>query len=303
MKLNQSGAALIFILLLGTVQSGISQPRIGFFPPQVHQQICRQSTFTRYLEVFNTGKDNLLWNAIFTPGPYDWVTASPVEGVIEPGDTVQIGFYFNSEGLPIDNYYAYLQINSNDPDFPDTTVLAMLHVQDLTIILEPESDSICSGCSTRITQHVFGCSEVYSFIWTSDPPGFYSSEKSPEVSPVINTTYKVTVTDGGYSSQDSVLIRVYGNSGTSEYPGMTQFLVYPNPAGDCINLKFNSERNGKGNLVLNDLSGKLVHSENISFQKGINELFFYASDLAPGMYILIVESGADSYTFPVVKTF
>lgn len=266
-----------------------AQSQIGTYPPQIHQQICQESAYTRYLDVFNLGKDTLVWNAFFTPGPYDWVTASPLNGEVGPGDTMQIAFYFNSDGLAIDNYYAYLQINSNDPLHADTTVLAMLHVQQLQIIIEPESDSICYGCNTTLQTYVFGCSEEYTFSWESDPPGFYSTEKNPVVAPAVNTKYIFTVTDGGGTARDSVYIRVYGSSGIDE---LKEFpvLIYPNPTHGKFSVLINSESDGAVNFKIFDFSGRQVYFKEVELQYGTHEYVIGKDDLAPGIYFVSFKS-------------
>ncbi len=284
---TNSSLLLAFVILF--LNRGNAQPVIGTYPPQVHQQICQESTFTRYLDVFNSGDEVLVFTAVLSPDTVAWVSAYPLSGEIGPGDTVQIEFNFNSTGLPIDNYYADLIISSNDPVNPEVAVLAMLHVQDLTIFLEPEEDSICQGCSTQLNMIVFGCSEIYAFNWTSDPPGFASTEKSPVVSPLMNTTYTVTVTDGGYSIQKSVEIKVEGSSGMNDYPYLSEIKIYPNPGSGQIVIKFLSELNGQGLIRITDLAGKSIQVEEMTFERGINELPVQLTNLAPGMYHLTVQ--------------
>jgi hypothetical protein len=266
-----------------------AQPQIGTYPPQIHQQICQESTFTRYLEVFNSGNTLLVFTASLLIDTLNWVSAAPLSGEIQPGDTILIKFVFNSAGLPINNYYAYLTISSNDPEEPVHTVLAMLHVQDLTIFLEAESDSICYGCSTTLNVITFGCSEDYSYEWISDPPGFSSTEKSPVVSPQVNTTYTVTVTDGGGFGQKSVYIQVYGSSEIAENHPLSQLLIYPDPAHDQFTLRTTSGVEGMGMIRITDLSGRVVYSGDIEFQRLIREYAVNPGKLTPGTYILSIE--------------
>jgi hypothetical protein len=273
------------------LSQGRVAPHIGTYPPQIHQQICQESTFTRYLSVFNTGDATLDFTASFTGGPFSWVTAYPLSGEIVPGDTIQIEFDFNSTGLPLDNYYADFLIESNDPDDTAHIVLAMLHVQDLTILLTPDEDSICSGCSTKLTTIVFGCSEQYSFSWSSDPPGFYSTEKSPVVSPLVNTVYTVTVTDGGYSKDKSVEIKVYGTNGIPENRNVSDISVYPNPCDEKVYVKFMSELNFKGMICISDFSGRSLYSEDVIINEGLNELSIETSGIEKGVYLLSFRAG------------
>lgn len=279
---------LIFIVLY--LNRMDAQPVIGTYPPQIHQQICQESTFTRYLNVFNEGDALLTFTAAWSPAPVGWAMASPMSGQIEPGDTTLIQFDFNSAGLPIENYLIDFVISSNDPADPEHTVLCMLHVQDLHIILTPDEDSICMGCTTKLNTSVFGCSEAYYFSWISDPPGFTSTEKSPVVSPYENTIYIVTVTDGGYSKQDSVGIIVNGATGLMVIHQLSGISVYPNPGNDVLKVKFNSDITGQGFIVISDLSGRMLQSEDVFLENGPNELSFRTGSLIPGVYLLSVKT-------------
>jgi hypothetical protein len=284
---------IVTILLFLGVFHGFGQVRsaqIATYPPQIHQQICRESTFTRYLDVFNTGDETLIFTAAFSTDTSNWATASPLSGEIQPGDTAQIEFNFNSAGLPIDNYYIDFIISSNDPDDPEHPVLCMLHVQDLHIILEAAEDTVCSGCSTTLNAIVFGCSEAYSFSWASIPPGFTSTLKSPVVSPLFTTTYIVTVTDGGYSKNDSIQVVVPGTTGIDDLPMHSDLKVYPNPVADAVKISINVAFSGRRIIRVMDLSGSILHSEELWLEEGTNELTLQTGAISRGTYLLSVQA-------------
>jgi hypothetical protein len=281
------------LLLFLVVLSGSGQGRsaqIATYPPQIHQQICRESTFTRYLDVLNTGDETLIFTAAFSTDTSNWATASPLNGQVQPGDTAQIEFNFNSTGLPIENYYIDFIISSNDPDDPEHAVLCMLHVQDLHIILEAEEDTVCSGCPTALNAIVFGCSEAYSFNWASIPPGFASTLKSPVVSPLVTTTYVVTVTDGGYSKNDSIRVVVPGTTGITDQPRHSDVKVYPNPVADAVKISINVAFSGRGIIQVMDLSGRVLHSEAVWLEKGTNKLTLQTGTISRGTYLLSVQA-------------
>ncbi len=280
-----------FLLVVSLNGHGQSDgPQIDTYPPQIHQQICQESTFTRYLNVLNLGDETLIFTGAFSPDTVGWATASPLSGVIEPDDTSIIEFNFNSSGLPINNYLADFVISSNDPLTPELAVLCMLHVQDLHIILEAEDDTVCSGCSTILNAIVFGCSEAYSFSWASIPPGFTSTLKSPVVSPLVTTTYIVTVTDGGYSKMDSIEIAVEGPIGISENQAGHGIAVYPNPVADAVKVSFNTSFSGHGIIRIMDISGRVLYSEDVWLEKGTNEFTMQTGDINRGVYLLSVQA-------------
>jgi hypothetical protein len=277
-------------LAFSVICYGQKSPHINIFPPQMHQQICQQSTFTRYLEVYNTGDTILNYQAVISPDTISWVNVAPLSGQIHPGDTVEVEFDFNSAGLPLNNYYADLNFTSNDPENPEVGVLTMLHVQILTIVINPEHDSICLGCSTQLVTHAFGCSEAYSFSWVSDPPGFSSYEKSPVVSPQVTTTYTVKVADGNYSDQKSVAIKVAPSSGVKENQFISNFSIFPNPCDEACTMKFSSEYHGSGLINITDLTGSIIQATQVMIIKGMNEFLIQTSDINPGAYLLSLQA-------------
>lgn len=78
--------------------------------------------------------------------------------------------------------------------------------------------AICVGRSTTIGSSPV---TVYTYSWSSSPAGFNSSIANPSVSPMVATSYFLTVTNGACTSRDTVVISIApisiadaGNSGT-----------------------------------------------------------------------------------------
>ena len=287
--MNRYIIASIISLAFTTVSFGQKYPEINVYPPQIHQQICQESTFIRYLDIFNTGDTVLIYNAAFSPETPGWVIAGPLSGQIQPGDTSQIEFDLNSAGLPLANYLSDFVISSNDPKDSELVVLTMLHVQVLTILINPEPDSICLGCSTQLKTSVFGCSEAYSFSWASEPPGFASVEQSPVVSPQVTTTYTVTVSDGNFSDQKSVVIKVTPSNGIIENSLVSDVSVFPNPCSNACLLRFNSEWKGEGIIKIINIAGSLNLTIPVILNQGRNELPVNTESLSPGAYFLLLQ--------------
>jgi len=114
--------------------------------------------------------------------------------------------------------------------------------------------------------------------------------------PTQSGIYYVTVTD------------IWGCVGTSNsinwiFPGiaipvvMTDIMIYPNPASDLINIKFNSQ-NEELVLEIYDLSGRLVQSEVITGDKTIS-----ISSLEDGVYNCIFKGEGKVLSQKLVKTF
>ncbi|MCF8378208.1 MAG: choice-of-anchor J domain-containing protein [Bacteroidales bacterium] len=84
----------------------------------------------------------------------------------------------------------------------------------LVVIASATPDEICEGDSSQLNGTASGGSGNYSYLWTSDPPGFTSSEPNPIVYPDETTNYMLEINDGFVSMYDSVTVVVH------QLPGM-----------------------------------------------------------------------------------
>ncbi|MCX6286609.1 MAG: T9SS type A sorting domain-containing protein [Bacteroidetes bacterium] len=80
--------------------------------------------------------------------------------------------------------------------------------QPLGVAVTATPSSVCSGSSTLLNAIPVGGTGTYTFAWTSDPPGFNSSQQSPTATPAVTTRYFADVSDGVNSVNDSVLVTV-----------------------------------------------------------------------------------------------
>jgi Secretion system C-terminal sorting domain len=71
---------------------------------------------------------------------------------------------------------------------------------------------------------------------------------------------------------------------------LTGTTVYPNPASNYFNLRFESQFEEKGNWKLTNTAGTVVSKNNVQVYKGQNLNQIKVSDLAPGIYILQLSS-------------
>ena len=78
----------------------------------------------------------------------------------------------------------------------------------LGITMSASSNEICNG--ERVDLFVFpdGGSGSYTYVWTSDPSGFNSSEQNPSDFPTDDIWYIVNVTDGYTDITDSIFVIV-----------------------------------------------------------------------------------------------
>ncbi len=119
-----------------------------------------------------------------------------------------------------------------------------------TINVTASDEEICNGETVQLNASASGGTS-YTYLWTSDPPGFNSILQNPVASPEVTTNYFVTVNSGGCSETDNVTVSVIpapevtaGSSSTeicqseqvqltATVPGGTSytFLWYSNPPG------------------------------------------------------------------------
>jgi hypothetical protein len=137
-----------------------------------------------------------------------WVTASPMSGTIQPGESQDITFNFDASGLDIGTYNANYTISSNDPDNSELIVPVTMQVTNIAVNVTTDNDSLCYGASTTLHANAEGGSGNYTYSWTSDPEGFTSTEPDPIVTPLVTTTYFVELTDGAITVQDEITITV-----------------------------------------------------------------------------------------------
>lgn len=137
-----------------------------------------------------------------------WLSASPLEGEVDPGGSSEMMIGLNAEELDEGTYEAAIRLATNDPENDTLLIPVSLSVQDIALTVSADKDSICSGSSTTLRAEVTGGSGNVSYSWTSDPEGFTSDEPEPMVTPEVTTTYFVEITDGNAVLEDQVTVAV-----------------------------------------------------------------------------------------------
>ncbi len=79
---------------------------------------------------YNTGDGRLFANQIIDGlvGSSGWLTATPMTGTVNPGETLPVTFAFDATGLTDPRYDANAVFTSNDPDSPETEMALRLNV-------------------------------------------------------------------------------------------------------------------------------------------------------------------------------
>ncbi|MBI5217630.1 MAG: aryl-sulfate sulfotransferase [Bacteroidia bacterium] len=154
---------------------------------------------------------------------------------------------------------------------------------------------ISPGASVILNASAISVTETnpsYIYSWSSSPSGFSSTMQNPTVTPSIETTYTVTVTDvnTGCSGSASVTINVTQTSKTDVITDDNGFTFFPNPTAGIINLQGNFDMNTDYEISIYDSYGNsYLHKKNL---KTID-----ISYLNNGFYTLCVKFGNDKFKY------
>lgn len=89
----------------------------------------------------------------------------------------------------------------------DTTLIQVLNAPlGAEIVASP--DTICRNQTSQLEVLAVGGSGIYTYTWTSSPPGFTSDIANPVVQPQVTTQYFVVVFDGLIAIENSIVVQV-----------------------------------------------------------------------------------------------
>lgn len=94
---------------------------------------------------------------------------------------------------------------------------------------------ICQGASTQLHAMAGGGSGNYSYTWTSNPTGFTSTLENPVVSPMVSTSYELTLNDGFNQATGSVTVHVNPRPVIHLGPADTAVCIYDTVVLDAGN--------------------------------------------------------------------
>ena len=163
------------------------------------------------LPVSNAGEDQSIPHGTSTSltgsvtggsGEYNWSWSPAVylmDATIQNPQTVNLYGPVNFELEVIDQQSGCLDVDS---------VLVSVSGSLLAVSVSAIPSEICLGDESQLVALTSGGSGEYTFLWTSDPPGFNSSDPSPTVNPDATTSYFVEVDDGYNKVSGSTTVTV-----------------------------------------------------------------------------------------------
>lgn len=133
---------------------------------------------------------------------------------------------------------------------------------------------------------------------------YYEASLESVVVPAEDSWFdiKVLLTDAAGNTQEQIISPAFkveqATMGVSE-SSKSNFIAYPNPFTDVVNIQLPEEIKGTYTLSVTDLSGKLVYTE--TKNSNSKNLIYNGSSLPSGVYILNVKSGNLTVAEKVIK--
>ncbi len=90
-------------------------------------------------------------------------------------------------------------------------------------------------------------------------------------------------------------------SAVIQYPGAMIPTLYPNPAMAHVKVRMNMREPGEVFSALYNLSGQLVREQENNVEAGSAEINFSLSGLPAGNYVLVMVTGTERHTMPLIK--
>ena len=212
-----------------------------------------------------------------------------------PGDSIEFifAYVFSPEAIE-EAYLATLNFNYEVTCMPDTTISA----SNITY-------------TTALITWTNNPGHFYDIIYTNLDTGVPDTVHS-FVSPVtLNdldtcTTYEVymnTYCNDEITTSDLITFTTYCTVPIQELSDNSlTFEIYPNPADDVINIKFNNSINSDFRIIVSDMMGKQLISNTVSWNSTNNIFSIPVNQFPAGVYQISVYSGKTFKNLKFIKS-
>jgi len=212
----------------------------------------------------------------------EWLSVNPLSGIVEHGQSATIDVMVSSEGMPEDQYTAFLIVSSNDPDNDLVVVPVQMNVSQVFIYGPADGDTVAVGSSTDISWDAENPDDVAAVdLWYSVDGGqtfpHLIAEDLPNTPPFTWTVggggadscqIQIDVEYvGGESCQNisrgyfTIVEDVSNVTGEDVLPQKYSLMCnYPNPFNPRTTIIYDLPEQTRVDLVIYDIAGRLVSS-------------------------------------------
>ncbi len=160
------------------------------------------------LPIVNAGKDtSILYNTQVLLN----ATASNVSYLWSPADSLNSSAIQDPLSIKLHKTIVYTLLVEHNTTHCKNSDQVTITVTGGVLSTDAISNKagICSGDSLIISALPSGGSGTYTYIWSSKPAGYSSTQRADTLKPAINTKYYVTINDGFNTDIDSVSVNAY----------------------------------------------------------------------------------------------
>lgn len=275
--------------MIGELGAEAIGPQISVNPQEYSLMLDIDEIVTNPLSITNSGDAPLEWTILIDPGTASWLSVSPSAGTTPAGEVSELTVTFDATGLVPDTYDAFIVVNNNSTATPAVNI--PVHLTVVGIILNPPTnlEAVVELDNVYLTWNApDGVRELlgYNVYRNSSAIAELVSETAFHDSALQNGYYSYFVTavyDFGESIQSNIVeIQITGVGIDNGIPE-GQLSVYPNPAGNILNIKTIAEIS---NLRLLNFAGQVVYES----AGNAAEMQINISDIPAGLYLLEIST-------------
>ena len=127
-----------------------------------------------------------------------------------------------------------------------------------------------------------------------------SSATSPVHAYAVNNSYQVVLTAINGNCSDTATFNVSITLSVEELMGISNLVVYPNPASNDVFISFDNQSGNAMSIELVDQLGRVVYSTSEIQIIGFNTIALNSSNVSDGMYSVRLQSGNNSITKRII---
>ncbi|MBN1199011.1 MAG: T9SS type A sorting domain-containing protein [Bacteroidales bacterium] len=189
----------------------------------------------------------------------------------------------------------------NEPVTKTSSMIVQEHqALPLTVHATANPAQITAGDSSHLGVEITGGSGTYTYSWTSNPSGFFSTLSNPWAIPSENTMYIVEVSDGNLTGFDSVEVSVYG-VGMEDLSSDVTLSLFPNPVSHYLTVVLSGMDRVSGEVMICSLSGERMIVQPIRVDQVESSFQVDLSSLPSGQYLLQFCAGEKLISRKMIK--